>query len=126
MGPLARDSAAQHLLSQPQVTRCPVTPTSVPHRCLAVPGKAGSSPGPPAAQADPSSQPQAQPGPPNPVCSRLGTAPHGAQRPPLALRTTGLGEGQARTADPVGVVPPVDTDARVGAQGRVGLQAGAL
>lgn len=74
-------------------------------------------------EAPPPPPPGSLPPPPRPRApsSRLqaGTAPRGARGSPG-------GEGRALTAGPVGVVPPVDADTLVGAERRVGLQAGAL
>ena len=56
-----------------------------------------------------------------------GVATGRSQRPhrPAGPRVWGRGR-RTRTAGAVGVVPPVDTDALLGTEGRVGLQAGAL
>lgn len=58
------------------------------------------------------------PGPPPQTGFRLGTAPGRAHRPQASR--------QALTAGPMGVVPPVDTDALVSTEGCVALQTGTL
>lgn len=99
-------------------------------RCLA---RLAEAPGPPAPPARLSSRPKAQACvrslPTRPSQPRRGfrpdRAPREAQRPvgPAGRQVWG---GETRTADPVGAIPPVDTDVGLGAEGGVGLQAGTL
>lgn len=90
-------------------------------------GKARSTPALPDPPAGPPSPPQCPawsphvPGHPSRPGFKLGTAPG------RALGDTAQGRGmQALTAGPVGVVPPVNADALLGTEGRIGLQTGAF